>query len=501
MNETYELLEQHLEKASALTAALTLFQWDMETLAPKEAADQTAKFVGVLSDEYFKTLINDEVRGLLEKLEKEDASSRSDKENGIIRELRKTYDQLESIPSEEYKEYSELTLKASSVWAEARENNDFAAFAPYIEKIIAFKKKFASYRKKEGQGLYDVLLEEYEPSFSMKELDVFFDLVKKELVPLIQQVVANKDEVNDDFNYLSYDIEKQKEFCTFVTEYIGFDKNRGIIAESAHPFTTNLHNKDVRITNHFYENNLSSAILSTIHEGGHAIYEMNISDDLTQTILGTGASMGIHESQSRFYENIIGKNLNFWIPIYPKLQSMFPEQLGEVTVEEFVRGLRKSQPSLIRTEADELTYPLHILIRYELEKMIFHDEITVEELPAAWNDKYEEYLGIRPTSDQVGVLQDTHWSWGDFGYFPSYAIGSAIAAQLYYYMKTVMPMDELLLEGNLTPIKEFLGENIHQHGLKYNVKELIRRTVGTDFDPNYYVQYMKEIYYPLYHIK
>lgn len=502
MNPVFEQLKDRLDKCNAYTTALALLQWDMETLAPVQAADQTAKVVGILSDEYFNALINQEVKSLLEQLEApEQTKTLSVNEKAIVRELRRTYDQLETIPSNEYSEFSELTMKSSVVWAKARENNDFQAFAPMLRKVIAFKKLFASYRKKENEKTYDILLSDYEPSLSTKELDEFFGLLKEELVPLIHRVAEKKDMIDDSFNFLSYDIDKQKEFCRFVTEYIGFDFERGVIAESAHPFTTNLHNKDVRITNHFYEHNLISAIASTIHEGGHAIYEMNISDDITQTIVGGGASMAVHESQSRFYENIIGKSEAFWEPIYPKLVETFPEQLSNISLEAFIRGINKSIPSLIRVEADELTYPMHILIRYELEQMLANDEISIDELPAMWNKKYTEYLGVTPENDSVGVLQDTHWSWGDFGYFPSYAVGSAIAAQIYFHMREIMDFDDILRKGNLAEVKEYLGSHIHRYGMVYDMNELLLRMTGEKFNPQYYVEYLKEKYEKLYDLK
>ncbi len=499
MNANYEKLTPYLEKANALTSALALLQWDMETLAPPAAADNTAKTVGILSDEYFKTLINPEVKALLITLQKE-VDTLTENEAAIIRELGRTYDQLETIPSEEYRAYSELTIKSSSVWAEAREKDDFEMFAPYLKEIIEYKKRFATYRKKGQENLYDILLSDYEPDFTMKELDEFFALLRKELVPLIKVVAEKANTVKDSFLYESYDIDTQRVYNKEIADYIGFEADKGVIAESAHPFTTNLHNKDVRITSHYYEHNMQSAIFSTIHEGGHAIYEMNIDDSITQTLIGTGASMAMHESQSRFYENVIGRNINFWEPLYPRLKELYKKQLGSVSLEQFVLAINKSQPSLIRTEADELTYAMHVMVRYELEKMIFNNEITVEELPQAWNDKYEEYLGVRPGNNKMGVLQDTHWSWGDFGYFPSYAIGSAISAQLYYDMLKKLPFDEYLREGNLEAIKQYLKENIHQYGMKYSCGELVKKTTKEVFNPMYFVNYLKEKYTKLYQL-
>ena len=225
---------------------------------------------------------------------------------------------------------------------------------------------------------------------------------------------------------------------------MGFDFTKGVIGESAHPFTTNLHNHDVRISNHFYENNLESAIFSAIHETGHAMYEMGIEDEITLTLIGTGTSMGMHESQSRFWENVIGRSEAFWKPIYPKLQDTFPEQLGEVSLKQFIKGCNKIEPGLIRTDADELSYCLHIMVRYELEKKLISGKCKVKQLEELWADQYEELLGVRPQNAAEGVLQDIHWAGGDLGYFPSYAIGTAVAAQIYYHLKEVMPLEQYL---------------------------------------------------------
>ncbi|MDO5521565.1 MAG: carboxypeptidase M32 [bacterium] len=505
MSELFDQLIPMLERSAALTAALALFEWDAETLAPEEASDNTGKIIGILSNDYFHSLINPEVKLLLKKLEEPDHNKQLTLEQkAVIKQLRRTYDQLASIPGREYSEFCELANKSSSVWAKARENNDFKSFEPYLEKVVEYKKKFAGYRlKAEGQkedpdAIYNVLLSDFEPSLSTKELDDFFELIKEELVPLIQEVAEKKDEIDDAFNSQSFDIQKQREFNTFLADYVGFEKEKGVIAESAHPFTTNLHNKDVRMTNHYYENNLITALFSTIHESGHAIYEMQIRDDLTLTMIGAGASMAVHESQSRFYENIIGKSKEFWKPIYNQLVENFPEQLKDVELDQFVKAINKSLPGYIRTDADELTYPMHILIRYELERALFRDEITVKDLPQEWKKKYTKYLGLKEDTDTKGVLQDTHWSGGDFGYFPTYAIGSAVAAQLYYFMKTQMQFEELLEDGNLAQIKKYLGEHIHQYGMIYDMNELLQNVTGEKFNPSYYVKYLKEKYTKLY---
>lgn len=499
MSKTFEKLQPYLDKAMAMETALSLFEWDDQTAAPFEAAGYTSRVVGIISDEYMKCLINDDVKKLLGKLQEEkEQEELTDKEKAIVKKLAKKYEQLERIPPEEFKAFNELTIVAGRAWAKAKKDKDFGHFAPYLKKIIEYKKKFAGYRVKKGQQLYDVLLSDYEECFGIKDLDEFFEKIKKEIVPLLKQVAGKTDTIDKSYNYLTYDVEKQKKFCRYLSGYLGFDFNRGVIAESAHPFTLNLHNHDVRITNKFKENNLESAIFSIIHETGHALYELNIDDSLTQTMVGTGTSMGMHESQSRLFENVIGRSEAFWIPIYAKLVELYPENMKNVSLEQYIRGINKSEPGLIRTEADELSYPLHIIIRYEVEKAIFSGEVDVEDLPGLWNRKYKEYLGITPTNDADGILQDIHWSFGEFGYFPSYAIGSAISSQIFARMKEVMPVDEYLKEGNITPIREFLRDNIHKYGATKNTNQILKDVTGEEFNADYYINYLKDKFSRLY---
>ena len=411
MAKSYDKLKTYMDKAMAIKTAMTLFEWDNETLAPKEAGELTSHVIGVLSGEYFQAVTCDEMRKLLK--------------------------------------------------------------------------------------LYDVMLDDYEKGFSMENLDEFFSLMKKELVPFLKQVVDDGKQIDDSFLTGDYSEEKQEKLGRFLAAYVGFDFDRGVMAVSAHPFTTNLHNKDVRITTH-YTDCMDRSLFSVIHEAGHGIYELGIRDDLTLTPAGQGASMGMHESQSRFFENIIGRNRAFWVPIYKKVQEMFPEQLGDVNLDRFVEAINKVTPGLIRTEADELSYSLHVLIRYEIEKMLIEENLDVEKLPEIWADKYEEYLGIRPENPAQGVLQDIHWSQGSFGYFPSYALGSAFGAQLYYHMKKTMDFEGLLEDGKVDVIREYLRENIHQYGKLKTSRQLLKDITGEDFNPEYYVRYLKEKYKKIY---
>lgn len=501
MNQYYKQLLPYLERSHAYQAALALLSWDTETLAPSSASDTTAKYVGILSEEAYHILICEEVETLLKKLssEKEQASL-SDAERAVVRLLQKEYKKLSCIPPKEYREFSELCAVAQPVYCRAKQNAKFEDFAPTLEKLIDYTRRFTSYRASKKENLYDLLLDEYEEGFTTEVLDDFFTKLRDAIVPLIKKVVAKNDQINKDFIFRSFPPEIQEGFCRFLSGYLGFDFNRGVIAESEHPFTTSLHNHDVRITNHYYENNLESGIFSAIHETGHALYEMGVEDALSGTPAGTGISMGMHESQSRFYENMIGRSKEFWEPLFPKLQATYPDELSDVTLDAFLAAINKAEPGPIRIEADELTYPLHILIRYELEKELFSGSCKVSDLPKLWNQKYTEYLGITPKDDTEGILQDIHWAMANFGYFPSYAVGSAIAAQLYRHMEHEIPLSKYLKEGNTVPIREYLRDHIHKYGAVYPTNELLKKVTGEEFNPDYYIRYLTDKYTKLYNL-
>lgn len=497
MSKAFEELQPYLERARAFQTALTLFEWDNETLAPKEAAPYTAKMIGTISAEYLQVVTDEKVKSILEECKKDEELTEI--EAAIVRELSDEIDRLEVIPVNEYREFNELCSESGRIWAKARKEKDFESFAPVLKKVIEYQKKFASYRAKEGQKIYNVMLEDYEKGFDMDTLDGFFRTLREQLVPFLKKLTEADTEIDNSFLTGNYPQKNQESVCRFLSEYVGFDFDKGVMAVSAHPYTTALHNHDVRITTS-YSDNIEGAIFSTIHESGHGIYAMGIPDELTLTPAGEGASMGMDESQSRFFENIIGRNASFWTPLYAKLQQEFPEQLSRVSVEQFVKGVNKVEPGPIRTKADELTYSLHILIRYEIEKMLIEEDLCVEELPKIWADKYEEYLGIRPKDVAEGVLQDIHWSQGAFGYFPSYALGSAFGTQIYAHMRKQMDFEGLLKEGKVSVIREFLRDNIHRYGKMKSSAQILKDVTGEEFNPQHYIEYLTEKYSKIYNI-
>lgn len=495
MSKGFKDLEKILEKTMALQTALALLEWDDETLAPEEAGPYTERVIGALSEEYYQIIAGEEMKNSIAACE--DEKDLTEVEKAIVKEAKETRAQLVCIPVKEYRDNAQLVTEGIRVWTKSKAENDFGQFVPVLQRLVDYQKRFASYRAKNEEKLYDSMLDLYEKDFNMELLDAFFEELKEVIVPLIREIRDHGKPIEDGFLTGDYPEDRQREAAEYLANYVGFDFKKGVMGISAHPFTTNLHNHDVRITTH-YSNRMDSSVFSVIHETGHAIYELGISDELTQTLVGQGASTGMHECQSRFFENIIGRSAAFWVPLYEKLQSIFPEQLKGVSREQFVEAINKAEPGLIRTEADELTYSLHVMIRYEIEKMMIEENLDLTKLPDIWADKYEEYLGIRPANAAEGVLQDIHWSEGCFGYFPSYALGSAFGAQLYYHMKKEMDINGLLENGEIGVIREYLREHIHRFGKRKTSRDILKDITGEDFNPRYYVRYLKEKYSRLY---
>ena len=499
--ETTQQAVEALKKLQDLMAAynhvLNVTYLDAATAAPKGSFEGRGKTMGVMSQITYDLIANADNEELLRALEadKENLDPQTRRE---AEELRKQYDQIHRIPAQEYVEYSVLLNDAQAVWEKAKNENDFPAFAPYLEKIVDFNRRFAGYYNP-NMAPYDALLNEYEEGLNMQTLDAFFAQLRTAIVPLIAKV-QEAEPIDDSFLSKHYPVEKQRIFSDYLMEVLGLDRNYCGIAETEHPFTINFNNKDVRITTHYHADALASSMFSVIHEGGHALYELGCDDCYNSSFLGGGVSMGIHESQSRFYENIIGRSLAFIELIYPKLQALFPEQLEGISAEMFYRAINKAEPSLIRTEADDLTYCMHIMVRYELEKQLIDGSLQVKGVPQAWNRLYQEYLGVTVPDDQNGCLQDSHWSGGSIGYFPSYALGSAYGPQLLHVMEQqIGNAEELVRAGKLEKITAWLKENIHRHAGFYKPGALFEQVCGK-FDARYYTEYLTRKYTALYRL-
>ncbi|TJY44594.1 carboxypeptidase M32 [Cohnella pontilimi] len=473
--------------------------WDMRTGAPRKGIPLRSEAVGALSAESFRLSVSDEMGELLEKLSSPgEALSRIDRR--LVEEVKKDYDRNRKLPPELYREYVVLTTQAEAVWEEAKENNDFPAFAPYLEKIIDYNRRFIELWGVKGTP-YDTLLDLYEPGMSAAELDRLFGELRSRLVPLAEAIAQSGNKPDTSFLEGTFDKEAQKAFSKFILNEMGYDFEAGRLDESVHPFMTGLNLGDARITTRYLSNDLTFALFGTIHEGGHALYEQNIDPELGGTLLAGGTSMGIHESQSRLWENMIGRRRGFWQRYFPELSKHFPGRLDNITAEDFYRGINVVQPGLIRIEADELTYNLHIMIRYEIEKMLFNEGLTVRELPEVWNAKYKEALGIEPPNDSAGVLQDTHWSGGAFGYFPSYSLGNMYAAQMMDVANRELPkLEEQIGAGQLHPLKDWLKEKVYRHGKLLQPAEIIQSVSGRPLQSSYLCDYLEAKYQDIYRL-
>ncbi len=490
------MYREFTKKHKAYVYMLQLIGWDSQTEAPRGAFKRRAEMVGIISGELFRMSTSKETCEIIYSLygQRETLDPLTKRE---IEKAKKELDKYIKIPEAEYVEFQELLQLAQQVWEDAKSKQDYKLFKDTLGKIIDYTKRFVGYYGIDDHP-YNVLLDDYEEGMKMSDYDKFFDALRKELVPFVKQVLSAKDTRDYAFARAGYDVEKQKEFCDYLIDVLHFDRNRGLMKKSVHPFTWNTSPEDVRFTTRYHENMVFSSIFSVIHELGHATYEQQIDTKWDNTGLNGGTSMGIHESQSRFYENIVGRSKEFWEVNYPKLRSLFPEQLSGVSVDDIYHAVNRVSASYIRVEADELTYPLHIMIRYEIERMLMTGEVNMDTLPGIWNDKMVEYLGIRPNNDSEGVLQDVHWSGGMLGYFPTYALGSAYAAQFYYAMKKEIDVEKLIRENKIDVINNWLKEKIHQYGSSKSPKELLLEVTGEAFDPKYYIRYLKEKYTQIY---
>ncbi|MGN4125614.1 carboxypeptidase M32 [Lysinibacillus sphaericus] len=490
----------YVKKMQHYEEALGVIYWDMRTGAPKKGLTQRSEVIGTLSASLFDMQTSEELGELLTVLEaqKEELDHVTLR---LVEEVRKNYDNNKKIPAHEYKEFVILQSKAEAIWEEAKAQNDFALFLPYLEEIITWQKKFIGYWGMKNGSPYNTLLDQYEPEMTTEILDRVFGELRATIVSLIQKITASSNKPDTSVLFKHFPQEEQRALSLEILAQLGYDFDAGRLDESVHPFMIGLNHGDNRITTKYDEVDFRSAIFGTIHECGHAMYEQNIDEQLDGLPLAQGTSMGIHESQSLFYENFVGRNEKFWEHNYERLQKYSPAQFGHVALADFLRAINMVEPSLIRIEADELTYALHIMIRYEIERDLFNGDLQAKDLPQVWNAKYEEYLGIRPQTDAEGVLQDMHWSGGMFGYFPSYALGLIYAAQWKHAMDKDIPnFDDLLARGELLPIREWLTAKVHQYGALKKPFELLQEATGEGLNGTYLANYLQDKYTKLYQL-
>lgn len=495
LNTALEKYHKLQNKLSAYGHAMALIYYDGATTAPNATAANRGQTLSVLSEESYLLSTGKDTLELLEYLDEHKDELDCVQARSVYLSL-KDIREMQKISMEEYVAYQEILVEADDVWHRAKKEDDFDLFLPCLEKIFDFNKRFARYCAPEKLP-YNYCLNKYEEGLTMEKCDEFFAALKSKLVPLIKNI-GQKPQIDDSCLYGEFSDADQEKFSLALMDIIGIDKGHCGLGTTEHPFTISLgSHHDVRITTNYKRDNFASSMFSVIHEGGHALYDMGSDDSLAYTNLDGGVSMGIHESQSRFYENLLGRSREFTEYIFPNVCSCFPS-LSKYTAKDFYRAINKVEPSLIRVEADEVTYALHVMVRYELEKRIMSDELEVKDLPAEWNRLYKEYLGVDVPSNREGVLQDSHWSGGNVGYFPSYALGSAYGAQLLKKMKETVDVETCLKNGNFAPINAWNKENIWKHGLTYTPGKLLERVLGEEFDPFVFTDYLEKKYGEIY---
>lgn len=495
------ILKSRLQDIVGLGETLALLDWDMQTNMPVGGAEDRARQISTVSKLTHQMFTADETGTLLQSAAQEIPLTDYDSDDvSLLRVTQRDYDRSRKLPNDLVAEIAHQTAIAHEIWAEARAQNNFKSFIPALERILELKKRVIECRGYTDHP-YDALLDDYEPGLKTADVNAMFAELRKELVPLVHAISKRVNSVTDAVLHQDFDEDKQRDFAEMVAKDFGYDFSRGREDRSVHPFCTSFSSNDVRITTRYDSNWLNPALFGILHEAGHAMYEQGINNAYNGTMLIGGTSLGVHESQSRLWENLIGRSRGFWKHYFPKLQTYFPSQLGHVDLETFYRAINRVEPSFIRVEADEVTYNLHIMLRFELEKELVEGKLKVTDLPDAWNARSKEYLGIVPPTDTLGVLQDVHWSGGSIGYFPTYSMGTLLSAQLLNKAIEAHPSIPAEIEqGKFATLLGWLRQNIHQYGRKYEPKELIMRAIGEPLNAAAYVRYLKAKFGEIYEL-
>jgi carboxypeptidase Taq len=498
-NKLFKKFKEKLLELYYIGSTIAILNWDRDVFMPVEGSNLRAEKISYLAGLLHEKFLAKDFEKMLKELKKEmDKKNLSPKESAIIKEVWREFEKEKKLPLEFVKELSEICSKAQGVWMKAREKSDFKMFQPYLKKIIKLKKQEAEYIGYKNSP-YDALLDVYEPEMTTQEIYTILEDLKNFLIPFIKQIKNSKVKINPKILKGNFPISKQKKFDKLIAKKIGFNFESGRLDVSTHPFTTSFHPSDVRITTRFDKNDLFYSVSSTMHEVGHALYEQGILPENFGTPLGESISLGIHESQSRVWENIIGKNKLFWKYFYPILQKEFSQPFLKVKLEDFYNAINYVKPSLIRTEADEVTYNLHIIMRFEIEKDLIEGKIKVEDLPKIWNSKMKEYFGINVPNDRLGILQDVHWSCGSIGYFPTYSLGNLYSSQFYNAAKKdILNLEKEISSGNFKNLREWFRKNIHIHGKFYSASELVKKVTGEKLNNKYFINYIKNKYSEIY---
>ena len=479
-----EELIKYLNEINYKRTINNIISWEIDTIAPKKANDLYIDIISKISTEILEMKTSDKYLKLLNNaIKSEEFNKLEEHKKRYILNLKEEYEEDKRIPKDFYREFVKQRSTSKIKWEEAKKKNDYSIFKPYLEKNIEMSKEIYKYKNPDATNIYDAMLNDYEKGIKSKDIDKLFDDLKTGIIPIIKSLKPKE------LPTLSNNMTKKTEFeiARYLLNYIGFDNNRGALGNYTHGYTSTISKNDVRIA--YEAKDIIDLVTTIIHEGGHGIFEQTQADEFDELTICDNNLLALHESQSRFYENILGRNKNFWIPIYDDIKKMGNLSL---TLDQFTDYLNDAKPSPIRIYADELTYCLHIIIRYEIERDIFNGNITnLDELPNIWNKKYNDYLGITVKDDKEGILQDTHWSDASFGYFPDYLLGTIFDGMIYEKIGNV---DELLKNGKIIEITKFLNENIHKYAGTYNIFEVSKRVTGKELNTKPIIEYFKNKY-------
>jgi carboxypeptidase Taq len=494
---TLDAYRNHLGEMAKYGSALSVLGWDQQTYMPPKGVGVRSGVRGLLSKKQFELLVSDELGKYLAGLRKADGLSAM--EQASVRRVGKRHDRNRAIPPHLVEERTIAQSQAQAAWVAARKASDFSAFRPHLEKMVGYARTFAEYYGYEEHP-YDALIEDFEPGMTRRKLSEVIEPLRAELVPFLKRLLEDGKKPDALLLEGRFDVDTQRRLARRALEIILYDFEAGGLADVAHPFTTTIGPGDVRVTNRYVESQVLPGVFGALHEGGHALYNQGMPAELFGLGLSRGASNGIHESQSRMIENQIGRSLPFWIFFQPVLAEFFPS-FATARAKDLYAAANVVSPSLIRVEADEVTYNFHIMLRFEIEAGLIDGSIAVADLPRLWNDAMKRYLGVVPPNDALGVLQDVHWSQGMFGYFPSYMLGNLYAAQMLATIRKQLPnLDSTIQKGDLKPLLGWLRENVHQYGAMYEPQELIKRITGEELNSTYFVRYVKEKFGAIYGI-
>jgi carboxypeptidase Taq len=495
MQDKLIALKSILAEVSDLNRAGAVLGWDQQTYMPPAGAEARGQQLGTLGRIAHEKFTDEKVGKLLDELK--DAYHPESDEFALIKVSRREYEKRTRVPADFVAEQAVVTAAAHEGWVAARSKSDYSIFEPHLEKVMDLTHRYIGFFPK-AEHPYDTLLDDYETGMKTSEVQEIFAELRKKQVRLIQAIAEQK-QVDDSFLHLKYSEAKQRAFGEKVITAFGFDPEKNRQDKAPHPFTTSFSINDVRITTRFNEKFLNPALFGSMHEMGHALYDGGINPSYDRTPLADGASLGVHESQSRMWENIVGRSFPFWEHFYPELQKTFPSQLGEVKLRDFYNAVNKVEPSFIRVEADEATYNMHIMLRLEIEIAMVESAVALKDLPDLWNTRMKEYLGVVPPDDAQGVLQDIHWSFGGLGYFPTYALGNLVSAQLWEKINSeITDLSTHIREGRFDTLLGWLHANIHVHGRKYDPQDLIQKVTGSRITPAPYLRYLETKFKDIY---